>query len=162
MEVKEILDQRQETYGEYFDVARTAQQYKDNVRLQPRWNELSYSQKESLDMIANKAARILNGNFKWLDSWYDIIGYVQLILNQEENKMDSYNVNIFGFNTYDVNLPKNNNMDEVVSMGIFTIVKSSMFCAEHPNNIKPWKTIKIQAQNVIDHLEEQGEKRIQH
>jgi sulfur carrier protein ThiS len=37
---------------------------------------------ESLDMIANKIARIVNGDPYYKDSWQDIAGYAQLIVNK--------------------------------------------------------------------------------
>lgn len=46
------------------------------------WNKLSDSQKESLEMIANKIGRILNGDPTYIDSWVDIVGYAQLVVNE--------------------------------------------------------------------------------
>jgi hypothetical protein len=37
------------------------------------------SQKESLEMIMHKVARILNGDPNYSDSWHDIAGYAKLI-----------------------------------------------------------------------------------
>lgn len=36
---------------------------------------------ESLHMICHKMARICNGNEKHIDSWQDIAGYAQLVVN---------------------------------------------------------------------------------
>jgi hypothetical protein len=41
---------------------------------------------ESLDMIANKIARIVNGDPNYLDSWVDIVGYTTLVVNKLEGK----------------------------------------------------------------------------
>jgi hypothetical protein len=38
-------------------------------------------QRESLDMIAHKIARILNGNPNVHDHWHDIAGYATLVAN---------------------------------------------------------------------------------
>ena len=35
--------------------------------------------RESLEMVAHKVARILNGNPGYVDSWHDVAGYVKLI-----------------------------------------------------------------------------------
>jgi hypothetical protein len=40
---------------------------------------LREEQAESLDMIANKLSRILNGNPHYIDSWTDIAGYATLV-----------------------------------------------------------------------------------
>jgi hypothetical protein len=40
---------------------------------------LEYHQRESLDMIACKASRILNGDPNHLDSWVDIAGYATIV-----------------------------------------------------------------------------------
>ena len=164
MEVNEILEQRQETYGDYFDVAKTSQFFKSECKKQSRWNELSFSQKESIDMIISKAARILNGDFKWLDSWYDIIGYSQLIVNQGQDSMDNHAVDIFGFiHGANVALTKNYYiMDDVLKMNMVSIVRNLIYCISYPNNIKPWKDIIRNAQEAIDYLEKQGVERTQH
>jgi hypothetical protein len=43
-----------------------------------RW-KLSVSQREALEMILHKIARILNGDPNFKDSWTDIIGYARLV-----------------------------------------------------------------------------------
>jgi len=43
------------------------------------WDRLSFAQKESLEMIQHKTARILNGDPNYADSWHDIAGYATLI-----------------------------------------------------------------------------------
>ena len=51
------------------------------MRLTDNWEELSPAQKESLEMIVHKIARILNGDPNYADSWHDISGYATLIDN---------------------------------------------------------------------------------
>lgn len=79
METKEILEQRGKTYGKFTDNARIAQQIKMCLHLQPSWDSLSMDMKESLDMIASKIARIMNGDPYHVDSWDDIAGYAKLV-----------------------------------------------------------------------------------
>jgi hypothetical protein len=43
---------------------------------------LDYDQKEALEMVAHKLGRIVNGDPNYLDSWVDIIGYTQLVLDR--------------------------------------------------------------------------------
>jgi hypothetical protein len=45
---------------------------------------LASDQKEALDMIVHKIARILNGNPNVHDHWHDIAGYATLIANRLE------------------------------------------------------------------------------
>ena len=49
-------------------------------------HKLSSSQWESLEMVAHKIGRILNGDPNYADSWVDIAGYAQLIVNQLEEQ----------------------------------------------------------------------------
>jgi hypothetical protein len=73
------LQQRHETYGEYATQARIAQQLKGVMHDTPNWNALTCVQRESLDMIAAKISRILNGDPDHIDSWHDIGGYARLV-----------------------------------------------------------------------------------
>lgn len=79
--VEETLNARGGTYGTFYDLSNTAQTLKQYVRTQPGWRELSFVQREALDMIATKIARILNGNPEHLDSWHDIAGYATLVVD---------------------------------------------------------------------------------
>jgi len=80
-----ILEERGKRYGKFCDNARTSQQLKGTIICSPNWTRLSDSQKESLDMIAHKIGRILNGDPDYDDNWVDIAGYATLIV-QELNK----------------------------------------------------------------------------
>jgi len=74
----EVLEERGSRYGEYSDVAKTSQSIKDCYG-----DRLTYESTtiESLDMIANKIARIVNGDRDYEDNWVDIMGYAQLELD---------------------------------------------------------------------------------
>jgi len=50
------------------------------------WDNLSHDKKEALEMIAHKIGRILNGDPNYDDSWIDIAGYAQLVVNQLNGK----------------------------------------------------------------------------
>lgn len=84
--VEDVLTQRGALYGQYVDVAATAQALKDVMRSSAgeRWAWLKPCQKESLEMIANKIARIVNGDPDYVDSWTDIAGYSQLVADHLE------------------------------------------------------------------------------
>ena len=46
---------------------------------EPEWKKLTTYQRESLIVIAQKIARILNGNPNEPDHWHDIAGYATLV-----------------------------------------------------------------------------------
>ena len=77
-----LLKERAETYGEYMGQATISQELKTIMRKTDNWDKLMPDQKESLEMIQHKIARILNGNCNYDDSWIDIAGYSTLIYNR--------------------------------------------------------------------------------
>ena len=56
------------------------------MKLTAGWSALAPHQKESLEMIQHKIARILNGDPNYSDSWHDISGYATLVENMLEYK----------------------------------------------------------------------------
>ena len=79
--VAATLAQRGKRYGEFAEHARITQNLKAVMKDSPNWQEgkLTASQMESLEMIAHKIGRILNGDASYADSWHDIAGYAQLV-----------------------------------------------------------------------------------
>lgn len=75
-----LLAERETTYGSFRDHACISQGLVSAMST-GKWNDLSCGQKEALEMIAHKIARILNGNPDYLDNWVDIAGYAQLVVN---------------------------------------------------------------------------------
>lgn len=84
--VEEILAERGSRYGRFSDHAFITQNLKDCMENSPNWSKISASQKEALEMVAHKIGRILNGDPNYLDSWVDIVGYTQLIVDQLNGK----------------------------------------------------------------------------
>jgi hypothetical protein len=81
-EVTSILVDRGNRYGKFEDHARISQAIK-SVMFNSRENlELTSDQRESLEMIAHKIARIINGDPDYVDSWIDIAGYAQLVADR--------------------------------------------------------------------------------
>lgn len=76
--LERTLNERGSEYGDYMGMALVAQNIKHNLRNAPSWYKLSDDQRESLDMIATKIARIVCGNPDNPDSWLDIEGYAKL------------------------------------------------------------------------------------
>jgi hypothetical protein len=79
----EILDDRQKTHGDFGEVAVIAQAIKTIIRGHAQL--LSLDQREALDMIATKIARILSGDPEEPDHWRDIMGYAALALRGIED-----------------------------------------------------------------------------
>jgi hypothetical protein len=79
---QDILKEREKTYGQFERHAKISQDIKHVMRNAPGWAAMASDQQEALEMIAHKIARILNGNPVYIDSWVDICGYAQLVVNR--------------------------------------------------------------------------------
>lgn len=77
--VEKTLEERGKRYGTFKDHAAISQALTGMMRSRQGWERLSDDQKEALEMIAHKIARILNGDSDYADSWHDIAGYATLI-----------------------------------------------------------------------------------
>jgi hypothetical protein len=76
-DILEILNERGERYGTFQQQAAISQSLKRFMFAAER--KLEDDQTEALEMIANKIARILNGDPDYVDSWLDIAGYATLV-----------------------------------------------------------------------------------
>ena len=76
--INDVLDARGNNYGEFHNHAAISQELSDVMANGNSWPKLSPAQREALQMIQHKIARILNGDPSYLDSWVDIIGYAEL------------------------------------------------------------------------------------
>lgn len=75
-----LLVERERTHGSFSETAMLSQNLKNLLVNAPKYKQTSDVQRESLDMIATKLARILVGNPRERDHWQDIIGYSKLVL----------------------------------------------------------------------------------
>lgn len=76
------LSERGERYGKFEDHAVIAQRLQDvmrNARDGQGWHYLAPDQKQALTVIADKIARMLNGDADYRDNWHDIVGYAKLV-----------------------------------------------------------------------------------
>lgn len=87
----ETLAERHGQYGHYTYVSKTSQLLKRTIRESPNYQTMPAYMNESLDMICNKLARILSGNYYLRDSWLDIEGYAKLVTD-ELDKLDAKKV----------------------------------------------------------------------
>ncbi len=76
--IHDVLNEREALYGGFTNVAPMVQNLKRMFRSAPSANKLTDVQVEALDNIAQKLARILNGDPLYADSWLDIAGYASL------------------------------------------------------------------------------------
>lgn len=80
--IEQTLKDRGRRYGDFTVVAEHSQLLKQLFRASKQWDRLANHQRESLDMIANKLARIMNGDRFYADSWIDIAGYATLVAQE--------------------------------------------------------------------------------
>jgi hypothetical protein len=81
-----VIAEREKTHGQYAHTAYIAQSLKDILRAYSGWQNLDNQQKESLELITTKIARIVSGNPNEIDHWRDIAGYAVLILESLKEK----------------------------------------------------------------------------
>ena len=74
----QIVAERETTHGPFRATARYSQDLKSYIRGVSEWDKLPKAQKEALENIMQKVARILSGNHFTGDHWDDIAGYAEL------------------------------------------------------------------------------------
>ena len=82
MDIETTLAGRGSRYGSFAEHARITQSIKDAMIASPNWSKLAPDQRESLEMVAHKIGRILNGDPDYHDSWHDIVGYAKLVADR--------------------------------------------------------------------------------
>lgn len=88
--INEILNERAKTHGDFRQVAKLSQNLKMTIDffIAERESAISTTQKEALDMICSKIARICVGNNNEIDHWRDIAGYALLVVRELESVND--------------------------------------------------------------------------
>lgn len=76
--IEETLGQRRSRYGDFTQHACMAQDLISYIREQEGWGRLDAVKRQSLTVICDKIARILNGDPEYADNWHDIQGYAKL------------------------------------------------------------------------------------
>lgn len=86
--VDKVLDTRADQYGSFMHSSDTAIKIKGAMHNAIARNDLHLypDQLVSLDMIAIKISRIVNGNPAHRDSWLDIAGYAMLVADRLQGK----------------------------------------------------------------------------
>ena len=87
-QIDATLAERGKRYGKFKEVSETIQGLKSVMHTSRNWVKLTASQKESLDMIQHKIARMLNGDPTYEDNAVDIVGYATLMLKNMQGDLD--------------------------------------------------------------------------
>jgi len=84
--VEATLKQRGNRYGEFKNHAALSQELKDmfytHVAAYGQATEFTPAMTEAIEMIFHKIARIANGDPTYDDTWRDIAGYAQLVVEE--------------------------------------------------------------------------------
>lgn len=78
-DVSHTLAARGARYGAFTDHASICQALKRVMKGTDGWGRLNDAQMQALETIADKIARILNGDPNYGDNWHDIQGYAKLV-----------------------------------------------------------------------------------
>lgn len=75
-----LMVERKSQHGDFSDHARIAQKLKQTMWLEAgvKWEQLSHTQREALEMVMHKIARILAGDQNFADHWLDAEGYLRI------------------------------------------------------------------------------------
>ena len=78
MSIDKVLNERGSRYGDFSDVATVSQDLQ-HVLFCAADQKLADDQREAIQMICSKLARIVCGDHNYVDSWTDIAGYATLV-----------------------------------------------------------------------------------
>jgi hypothetical protein len=84
--IQDTLAERGSRYGKFIDHATICQNLKDVVYVAPNYGRLAADQKQAIDVIFDKIARVLNGDPNYVDNWHDIQGYAKLVEDRLVNR----------------------------------------------------------------------------
>lgn len=127
MSIESTLEERGSRYGKFVDHAVIAQRLQDGMRTAPNWLALEPDMKQALTVIADKIARILNGDARYPDNWHDIAGYATLVDKRlvEEQKPALFEKLIPVYNTtVDMGTITSNNTTASLRQGIARAIEA--------------------------------------
>jgi len=78
MSIEDVLDAREKTHGDFREVAKISQ----TIKAFYARKSMPLHQREALDMIASKLARIVSGDNNEMDHWIDLSGYATLVVSK--------------------------------------------------------------------------------
>lgn len=83
---KETLEERGKRYGNYLEQTKISKRIKDVMLDNDNFWAMEVDQQDSLEMIAVKISRIINGDPDYSDNWRDIAGYATLVAERLESE----------------------------------------------------------------------------
>lgn len=86
-QIDKTLAERGSRYGSFADMAAISQALCEVMRATPGWKRLTPSQREALEMIQHKIARMLNGDPTYEDNAVDVVGYSTLMLKNMQGDL---------------------------------------------------------------------------
>lgn len=78
MSVETTLKERSKTHGDFTENAELSQDLKAIAAMGSKWQSMNAVQREAVEVILAKVARIVTGNPNHKDNWHDIGGYAKL------------------------------------------------------------------------------------
>lgn len=82
MTLEQTLEQRKNTHGNFKENSAISMGLKSIIRDHDNFYFMPRYQQEALDMIAHKISRLIAGDSYFIDTWRDIAGYAQLVVNE--------------------------------------------------------------------------------
>lgn len=83
MDVKDILNERKKTHGDFTDNADIAQRLEDVIRSGRHWDKRTNVEKEAIGVICSKLARWVSAEYFHNDNPVDIAGYSVLVSDRQ-------------------------------------------------------------------------------
>lgn len=116
-DVEATIADRRKTHGAWTQFADLSQHLKDVARDSPSWPRMSASEREAVDAILHKLARVLTGDPHFPDHWHDIGGYARRAEESCLSMLDSMSqeqLQCLGKALTDVNVGNAKMMEEFV------------------------------------------------
>jgi len=92
-----VLDHRGNTHGDFEHGAVISQRLKCALAAGASWDAMDVVQREALEAVVGKLARIVAGDPYFLDHYRDVIGYTQLAMNYTAKQSQATDVAITRF-----------------------------------------------------------------
>lgn len=95
--IDHTLSERGKRYGSFAQHAEIAQGLKLAMWSVDNWHDrLAPDMQQALEVIADKIARILNGDPNYVDNWHDIQGYAKLVEDRLTKDQNEDSKGLFG------------------------------------------------------------------
>ena len=89
-----MIRQKEAAYGGMHRQGELSQELKGVLHDHEGWHKLTGGQQEALDMVMHKVSRIVCGDNLYIDSWRDIAGYAQVIVDALETTVGASDASV--------------------------------------------------------------------